>query len=77
MGKTITPQKGCYIGYMLKVRGITQEDVARRAGLTQRSVSAFLTGVKNSEKVKRAIAEALGFPSFEAVMAASYGKEAI
>ena len=77
MGKAITPQKGCYISYMLRVRGITQDDVARKAGLTQKSVSAFLRGVKNSEKVKTAIAEALGYPSFEAVVAASRGKEAV
>jgi len=77
MGISITPQKGCYISYMLRVRGITQEDVALKAGLTRRSVSAFLRGVKNSEKVKSALAEVLGYPSFEAVVAASRGKEAV
>jgi len=77
MGITITPKKGCYINYMLRVRSITQTDVAQKASVTQQTVSQFLRGVKNSEKVKKAIAEVLGFPSFEAVIAASRGKEAV
>ena len=51
MGITITPQKGCYINYMLRVRSITHEDVAEKAGTSSQMVSAFLRGVKNSEKV--------------------------
>jgi len=77
MGITITPKKGCYINYMLRVRSITHETIGQRAGVSSQMVSAFLRGVKNSEKVKKAIAEALGFPSFEAVIAASRGKEAV
>ena len=77
LGITITPQKGCYINYMLRVRSITHEAVAEKAGTSSQMVSAFLRGVKNSEKVKSAIAEALGFPSFAAVVAASRGKEAV
>jgi len=56
MGITITPKKGCYINYMLRVRSITQETVAKKAGVTQHMVSQVLRGVKNSEKVKKAIA---------------------
>jgi len=76
MGITITPKKGCYINYMLRVRSITHETVAEKAGVTQHMVSQVLRGVKNSEKVKKAIVEVLGYPSFEAVIAASRGKEA-
>ena len=77
MGITITPKKGCYINYMLRVRSITHEAVAAKAGTSSQMVSAFLRGVKNSEKVKRAIADVLGYPSFDAVVAASRGKEAV
>ena len=77
MGITITPQKGCYINYMLRVRSITHDAVAAKAGTTSQMVSQFLRGVKNSEKVKRALAEVLGYGSFEAVIAASRGKEAV
>jgi len=71
------PQKGCYINYMLRVRSITHEMVAEKSGTSSQMVSAFLRGVKNSEKVQKALAEVLGYPSFEAVVAASRGKEAV
>jgi transcriptional regulator with XRE-family HTH domain len=77
MGITITPQKGCYINYMLRVRGITQATVAARAGCNNRMVSDFLRGRKNSEKVKKALVDVLGFESFEKLIAASRGKEAV
>jgi transcriptional regulator with XRE-family HTH domain len=77
MGITITPQKGCYINYMLRVRGITQATVAARAGCNNRNVSDFLRGRKNSEKVKGALAAVMGYESFEKLLAASHGKEAV
>jgi hypothetical protein len=77
METTITPQKGCYINYMLRVRSITQAAVAARAGCNNRTVSDFLRGRKNSERVKKALAEVLGYESFEKLVAASRGKEAV
>jgi len=77
MGIAITPQKGCYINYMLRVRGITQETVATKAGVTQHMVSQVLCGVKNSEKVKNALAEILGYESFDTLLAFVFGKEAV
>jgi predicted transcriptional regulator len=75
MGITITPKKGCWIKYQLNLRKITQETVAKRAGVTQKMVSHFITGRKNSDKVKKALADVLGYESFEALIAASRGKE--
>jgi hypothetical protein len=40
-------------------------------------ITQFVKGRKNSEKVRRALAETLGYPSFEALIAASRGKGAI
>ena len=77
MGITITPQKGCWINYMLRLRSITQATVAAKAGCNNRMVSDFLRGRKNSEKVKKALAEVLGYESFEKLIAASRGKEAV
>ena len=77
MGITITPKKGCWINYMLRLRNITQATVAVRAGCNNRMVSDFLRGRKNSERVKRALAEVLGYESFEKLIAASRGKEAV
>jgi transcriptional regulator with XRE-family HTH domain len=74
MGVTITPRKGCWINYQLRLNSITQAAVAARAGCNNRMVSDFLRARKGSEKVKRALAEVLGYPSFEALIAASRGK---
>ena len=76
MGITISPQKGCWIQYQLKLNNITQYTVAEKAGCTAKMVSHFLRGRKNSDRVKRALAEVLGYPSFDALIAASRGKEA-
>ena len=74
MGITITPQKGCWINYQLRLRSITQATVAAKAGCNNRMVSDFLRGRKNSEKVKKALAEILEYKSFEALISASRGK---
>ena len=71
----ITSRQGYYINYMLRVRNITQKEVATKAGVTQHMVSQVLRGVRNSEKVKKALTEVLGYPSFEALIAASRGRE--
>jgi transcriptional regulator with XRE-family HTH domain len=71
MGITLNPRKGCWINYQLRLNGITQAAVAQRAGCNNRTVSDFLRGRKNSERVKKALAKILGYPSFEALLAAS------
>jgi len=73
---TITPQKGCWIKYQLNLRRITMTDIAIKANVSISMVSRFLNGFKNSEKVKKALAESLGYESFEKMIAASRGKEA-
>jgi transcriptional regulator with XRE-family HTH domain len=77
MGITITPRKGCWLKYQLNLRKITQEDVAQKAGVSQKMVSHFITGRKNSDRVKKALAEVLGYESFEKLIAAFRGKEGI
>ena len=75
MGTTITPQTGCWINYQLRLNGITQATVGAKAGCNNRTVSDFLRGRKNSERVKKALATILGYESFEKLIAASRGKE--
>jgi transcriptional regulator with XRE-family HTH domain len=75
MGITINPRKGCWINYQLRLNSITQAAVARRAGCNNRTVSDFLRGRKNSERVKKALAEVLGYASFEKLIAASRGHD--
>jgi transcriptional regulator with XRE-family HTH domain len=75
MGITITPKKGCWLKYQLNLRKITQEDVAQKAGVSQKMVSHFITGRKNSERVKKALTEVLGYESFEKLIASSRGHD--
>ena len=77
MGITISPRTGCWVNYQLRLNSITQATVAARAGCNNRMVSDFLRGRKNSERVKKALAEVLGYESFEKLIAASRGKEAV
>jgi hypothetical protein len=74
MAITITPRTGYWINYQLRLNSITQAAAGKKAGCNNRSVSEFLRGRKNSERVKKALAEVLGCPSFEALIAASRGK---
>jgi hypothetical protein len=74
MGITITPRKGCWIKYQLNLSNITNKTVAQKAGVSEVMITQFIKGRKNSEKVRRALAETLGYPTFEALIAASRGK---
>jgi hypothetical protein len=75
MGITITPRKGCWIKYQLNLHNITSKTVAQRASVSEVMITQFLKGRKNSDKVRRALAEILGYPSFEALIAASRGHD--
>jgi transcriptional regulator with XRE-family HTH domain len=75
MGITITPQKGCWIKFQLNLRNITYKTVAQKANVSEVMITQFIKGRKNSEKVRRALAETLGYPSFEALIAASRGHD--
>jgi hypothetical protein len=74
MGLAITPKKGCWIKYQLALNNIHNKTVAQKAGLSEGMISQFIKGCKNSEKVKTALADVLGYPSFEELIAASRGK---
>ena len=75
MGITITPRKGCWIKFQLNLRKIPYKTVAEKAGVSENMIAQFITGRKNSEKVRRALAETLGYPSFEKLIAASRGHD--
>jgi transcriptional regulator with XRE-family HTH domain len=73
-GITMTPNKGYWIKYQLNIRNITNETVAQKADVSISMITHFLKGRKNSEKVKKVLAEVLGYESFEKLIAASRGK---
>jgi len=46
--------------YLLKLRGITQKQIAQELGVSQMSVSSEINGTLRSHKVRCAIAEKIG-----------------
>jgi len=72
-GITLTPRDGMYIGYIMKREGITQEQVASKAGTSRVLVSLVLAGKKNSPRVKTALIESLDFPSWESMISTARG----
>jgi uncharacterized protein YbaP (TraB family) len=76
-GGFLNHRTGCWVHYQIKLRNFTLETVAKKANVTSNMVSQFLKGRKRSEKVKIALAETLGYASFENLLAASRGKVAV
>jgi hypothetical protein len=66
------PPEGCWIKYKLDLRNIKMEDVAKKAHRSVAMVSRVVCGVKNSEKVEKALAEMLGYPSWKYLWADAF-----
>ena len=62
--KKITPQRGLYIKYRLKCAGTSSADIALEVGCTPVSVSNVLSGKSHSQRIERAVAARLGYPSW-------------
>ena len=62
--KKITPQQGLYIKYRLKCAGTSSADIAFEVGCTPVSVSNVLSGKSHSQRIERAVAAKLGYPSW-------------
>ena len=62
--KKITPEQGLYIKYRLKCAGTTGADIAYEAGCTPQSVSDVLSGKSHSQRIERAVAQRLGYKSW-------------
>jgi transcriptional regulator with XRE-family HTH domain len=74
IGIRIKPKEGMWINYQLRLRDITVTALAERIGVKQCTVSGILTGKRHSTRIENALYQTLGFPSFEAMMAAARGK---
>jgi hypothetical protein len=66
------PPEGCWIKYQLDLRNIKLETVAQKANRSVSSVSRVICGVKKSEKVEKALAEMLGYPSWKHLWADAF-----
>jgi transcriptional regulator with XRE-family HTH domain len=70
MRKTITHSEKEWIKYRLALKGLTQTDIAIRAGCTRPMVSNVIAGRKVSANVSTALAKSLGYKSFDELIAA-------
>jgi hypothetical protein len=69
-----TSSEGCWIKYQLILRNIKLEDVAQKAHRSVSMVSRVVCGVKKSERVEKALAEMLGYPSYKYLWADAFLK---
>ena len=77
VGIRIKPKEGLWIIYQLRLKGISQKDMAAKLGLKPETVNNILRGHRHSTRIEDALYQTLGYPSFEAMIAASRGKEAV
>jgi transcriptional regulator with XRE-family HTH domain len=75
IGIRIKPKEGMWVSYQLRLRGITHQDVADRLGVNRRTVTTILTGRGHSTRIEDALYQTLGYPSFEAMIAAARGHD--
>lgn len=66
--KKITPQQGLFIKYRLKCVGCSSADIALELGCTPVSVCNVLSGKSHSQRIERAVASKLGYPSWNAMV---------
>ena len=74
LGIRIKPKEGLWINYRLRLAGIRQTDLANQLGVSTASMAQVLYGKRKSTRIETALYQALGFPSFEAMIAAARGK---
>ncbi len=67
-----TPDRlqAAWIGFQFKSRGITQDQIAKRIGVSSKTVNHVIHGIRTSGKVQKEIADTLGFSSWDSLLAA-------
>jgi transcriptional regulator with XRE-family HTH domain len=69
MKTRITTSEGYWIKYLMSLRNLRQETIANHAECTTSMISHVLHGRKTSVNVCTALAKALGFKSFDELIA--------
>ena len=73
----ITPEQGCWIKYQLNLGNIRYKTVAYEAHVCPQMIAEFISGRKNSEKVRFALCKFLGYESFGLLLAAANSAKTI
>ena len=68
--KTVVPnmEQGIWLNYLLRTAGYSQKDIADKAGVSRQMVQKVLYGIKTSQRVQKAIAQALGYKTWSEVL---------
>jgi hypothetical protein len=74
LGIRIKPKEGLWLKYQLRLRGLTLSEFAARHGVTVQTASGVFGGMRRSQRLENAVYQLLGYPSFEAMIAAARGK---
>ncbi|MDR0472721.1 MAG: helix-turn-helix transcriptional regulator [Treponema sp.] len=74
VGIRIKPNEGLWIIYQLRLKGISQTALAAQLGINMSTVNQILRGTRHSTRIENTLYQVLGFPTFEAMIAASRGK---
>jgi hypothetical protein len=75
LGIRIKPKEGLWINYQLRLKGVTQQGLADQLGIRSATVNMVLYGRRRSTRVETAFYTTLGYPSFEAMIAAARGHD--
>jgi transcriptional regulator with XRE-family HTH domain len=74
IGIRIKPREGLWINYQLRLRGITHQKLADKLGIRRETVTKIIRGIRHSTRIEDTLYQTLGYPSFEAMIAAARGK---
>jgi transcriptional regulator with XRE-family HTH domain len=74
LGIRIKPKEGLWITYRLRLMGLKKKDMAERLGVCPQTVEQIINGKRSSRRIEEALRQTLGYPSFEAMIAAARGK---
>jgi hypothetical protein len=65
------PPEGSWIKYQLDLRNVKMDAVARKANRSTSLVSSVIRGIRNSKAVGMALAQTLGYATYEDLLAAA------
>jgi hypothetical protein len=74
LGIRIKPKEGLWITYKLRLMGIKKVDLAAKIGVHPTTVQQIIGGKRSSRRIEEVLYRTLGYPSFEAMIAAARGK---
>ena len=73
----IKPKEGMWITYQLRLKGITQKELANQLKINTSNICLILTGRRRSRRIEDLLFQTLGFSSFEEMIQAARTNEGL